>query len=326
MRNEKENIKKLIRDFSRFLPLIETEQSEDFDTQFHDLLKEIDECSVKLPDDRQNLMKHLFTICADELDKSVIQSQSRNKPFGYAGDYLLIDWIHTNMISSGSGRIWDEFFQRQKATQAVRNRKGYLCKKIHEVCANGKNEIYMFNIASGPCRDIGEVISGLDISKRLIIHNIDMDKNAVAYAQRIIKGSIFVSLEWEIGNILKKETSTKYDLIWSAGLFDYLNDGLAKALIKKMWCWLKEDGKIIIGNFHPKNPDRIAMEWASAWFLFHRTEEDLFSVCQKAGIPSDHVSFDKETLGINIFVIFQNKSAHFYAFIVRSSSNTEKFK
>jgi len=70
-----------------------------------------------------------------------------------------------------------------------------------------------------------------------------------------------------------------------------------------MWSWTNHGGKIIVGNFHPGNPNRNYMEWCLDWLLIYRTEEDMLRLCEQAGIPEDCVSFDKEPLGVCVFCI-----------------------
>lgn len=70
-----------------------------------------------------------------------------------------------------------------------------------------------------------------------------------------------------------------------------------------MWRWLDNGGQIIIGNFHPINLNRTHMEWCLGWFLKYRAENEMAEICIKAGIPTDSISFEYESLGINMFLV-----------------------
>ena len=87
------------------------------------------------------------------------------------------------------------------------------------------------------------------------------------------------------------------------GLFDYLDDRHAEALLRRMWDWTAEGGRIVFGNFHPNNPNRNAMEWCWEWFLNYRTADDLRMLCDKAGIPQSCVKIEQEPLGICLFCV-----------------------
>ncbi len=54
-------------------------------------------------------------------------------------------------------------------------------------------------------------------------------------------------------NIFKYKTTEKYDLIWSAGLFDYLNDRRFIFLLNKLYTYLKPEGVLYVGNFSDQN-------------------------------------------------------------------------
>lgn len=171
----------------------------------------------------------------------------------------------------------------------------------------------MLDIACGPCRDVSEaIVAAKHNAGGCHFHCADMDPNAISYAQNVI-GSLsrrlsgveaerFPTFTWETANAFRMRPDRKYDLTWSAGLFDYLDERTAALLLKKMWGRTREEGEVIVGNFHVSNPDRPWMEWCGNWRLIHRTEEDMLRLCDKAGIPPDAARFHFEPLGVNMFL------------------------
>lgn len=293
-------IKSEIEAFAGFIPMIAELEGAEFQREFHARLNRIDEMSMTVPARRDELMRLCFDLCADELDKSLMQNHSRNKPVGYAGDYMLIDYIYTNKTHD-DGSLWDEFFHRQDAPIAVRNRKDYFIEQFTRQCAARPGGMSLLNIASGPCRDIAEALERID-SETLHIHCVDSDKNAVAYAQGLVREHS-AKFTWQVGNVFRIRPTGQYDMVWSAGLFDYLDERYASALARRMWSWTRPGGRMIIGNFHPRNPSRNYMEWTGAWFLIHRTEADMLRFMEAAGIPGRCVTFEREPLGVNIFCV-----------------------
>lgn len=295
-----------IDSFAKYLPTIEHEETAVFEKNFLEHLELLNDLSQLDLDQRQELRKYFIEACAEELDKGVMQNQSRNKPFGYPGDHLVIDWIYTRKTAiSGNGKLWDELYHRQAAPQAVRNRKDFFCKTLEALCLKKQGRVSVLDIASGPCRDIAEAVSMPGVRpERLSFHCVDVDPKAIEYAKGVIYESsqkaIFL---WEAANAFRIKPQSKYDLVWSAGLFDYLNSRYAVFLLKRMWGWTKEGGSLIFGNFHPRNPSRNYMEWCGGWFLIHRTEEDMSLLCKMAGIPEACISFEQEPLGVNIFCV-----------------------
>lgn len=310
MNEIEKQIRRKILDFAEFLLTITYEEPFVFDKGFHEKLDSINEMSLIIPEKRPELMSDFYKICWENLDIGMMQRHSREKPLGYPGDYLIIDYIYTEkMDSNGIGKLWDEFYHRQAAPQAVRNRKDYFCSIFERLCYEKQNDKIILDIACGSCRDVSEaVIKSGQKANATLFHCVDMDERAIDYAKQIVKNSSSkVSFQWEANNVFKLRPSQCYDLIWIAGLFDYLDDRRAVILIKKMWKWTKKDGRVIIGNFHPKNSTRNVMEWCCDWFLFYRTEAQMLMLCEQAKIPKECISFDKEPLGVNIFCIITKK-------------------
>ena len=93
-----------------------------------------------------------------------------------------------------------------------------------------------------------------------------------------------------------------YDLIYSAGLFDYFTDQVARAAAKQFITSVKPGGKVIIGNYSKDNLSASFMEMVLDWKLIYRSEEDLLRIFQGLG---SRIWVEKEPLGINLFVVIQ---------------------
>ena len=104
-------------------------------------------------------------------------------------------------------------------------------------------------------------------------------------------------------NILRHREEKKYDIIWSAGLFDYFNDKAFVMILKRFKDWIRNKGEIIIGNFNDNhNPSRDYMEIFGEWFLNHRTEEQLIQLAIESGFNENQVSIDREKENVNLFL------------------------
>ncbi len=300
------DIKDEIKAFARFLPTITTNNLILFENEFHSRLNKIDQAAQHFPEKRMELMKYFYDECGAVLNTSSMISECKHKPLGYAGDFMTIDHIYTRKNgATGIGKLWDEFYHRQIAPRSVRNRKNYFTYVFNELCYRKQRPITVLDIACGPCRDVAETLANAGKKAHgSFFHCIDMDERAIAYAQEMVAGfTDKVTFKWETINAFRLRTQELYDLVWSAGLFDYLNDRLATALIKRMWRWTKEGGRLIIGNFHPRNKSRNFMEWCGEWFLIHRTEDDIKRIFLEAGVPEDKFDLDREPLGACIFGI-----------------------
>ena len=233
---------------------------------------------------------------------NTIQGHGLRKPFGYAGDFIMIDKIYTRYSSKiPRYRIWDEYFHRQAAPQAVRNRKGYF-KKLVRKTLNEKKLVSLLNVGSGPGRDLAELYDSLSQPQRLHSTSVDMDKRAIAYAQELNKLYTRYT-RFENRNILRFQCEQNFNMIWSAGLFDYFNDKVFVSVLRRFSNNLKPGGEIVIGNFNEDcNPSRAYMEVFGEWFLHHRSEQQLIDLAQKAGYRTNEISVGREPENVNLFL------------------------
>ena len=86
---------------------------------------------------------------------------------------------------------------------------------------------------------------------------------------------------------------------------DYLDDRRGCSLLRRMWAWTPEGGRLVVGNFHPRNPSRAYMEWCGDWHLIHRSEGDMLRLAAGAGVPLGRCRLDSETLGVCVFLVAQ---------------------
>ena len=136
----------------------------------------------------------------------------------------------------------------------------------------------------------------------MMFHCVDMDENAITYAQNVCQNLTTDQITFHHSNIFRFKNDQNYDLIWSAGLFDYLDDKKFIFLFKHLLTMLNPGGTIIIGNFSPANTARQYMEFGE-WFLYHRDEEELASLARQCGPDNDCITVEQEPEGVNLFLV-----------------------
>lgn len=246
-------------------------------------------------------LQNLKHVVGSDFLEHTIQGFSLRKPFGYSGDFMIIDKIYRKEVSSVPRfKIWDQYFHQQDAPIAVRNRKDYFISEIKKELRT--KPISLLNVASGPCRDLMELYSVIPDPEQLKTTCVEMDPNAVEYAESVL-GRFNEHIEFVNKNIFKFSPSETYDVIWSAGLFDYFDDRAFGLVLRKFKSWLKPQGKIIIGNFNEDhNPSRQYMEFLGEWNLIHRKEEDLVQLAKEAGFEEHQISVGREPKNVNLFL------------------------
>ena len=231
-----------------------------------------------------------------------LQAAARAKRHGYSGDFEIIDAIYSlHVADDPSLRLWDSFFQAQAAPCAVRNRKAYFHQLVSKLPqTTDGSRLRVLNVGCGPARDLKEWFL-LNPLTRIYFDCVEMDSRAIRYASALCR-PFLQHIEFHHENALRYVPSHGYDLVWSAGLFDYVNDKVFVRLLKALLPVVKPGGSLVVGNFSQFNPSRDYMEVFGEWHLVHRTREQLVSLALRAGAPSEWVRVLWEPEGVNLFL------------------------
>ena len=217
-------------------------------------------------------------------------SRASKKPLGYAGDFEMMNQLYRNALEGKSlfAKVIHQYTVNEVAGKSVRLRKERLKGAISNAVSEGKT--VFGSVACGPAQEVVEFLKSapkLDRPIKFIL--MDQDLEALVFAKRNISSALFglnlpvevVYLSLSVKDILESSQklaaleSCKFDFLYSAGLFDYLTTPVARLMVESLSGFLKEDGKLLVGNFHPKNPTRGISEFAVDWRLIHRTEDEM---------------------------------------------------
>lgn len=125
-----------------------------------------------------------------------------------------------------------------------------------------------------------------------------MDERAIEYSKATLNGA---RVTFYCQNAFRFQAERKYDLVWSAGLFDYLEDKQFVFLFRSLMNMVTTGGELVIGNFSESNPSRDYMEFGE-WFLHHRTEDKLSTLAEQSGCNPKFITVETEPSGVNLFV------------------------
>jgi len=249
-----------------------------------------------------DLVKY-WHILGDVFSIKTMQGHVVYRPYGYAGDFEIIDKIYQKHVTSVDHiKNWDLFFQEQVATKAVRNRKQYFIDIVKKKVANhnGSGPYKILNIASGPGRDVLECFETLNYYGKVYFECVDQDPKANKYAKNLCF-KYLEHIKFHERNVFKFKSFERYSLIWVAGLFDYFDNRAFKLLLKKLLVLSKTDGEIIIGNFSKNNPTRDYMEFGH-WFLNYRDPDELIQLAIDCGVSDKKIFVGREPEGVNLFI------------------------
>ncbi len=253
----------------------------------------------------------------DEMSKlydSNVANRFLNKPLGYAGDFEMMNLIyHEHSRANGPmQRIFDMICTNHPHAKSVRNRVHYLNEKIKKKMAESDRPIRVLSVASGPAEEIKHFVKESDQSSldRVKFVLLDQDAQSLQYAQMNILNvarDLGKNVELELVNlgikhIAKGKMESRFDLIYSSGLFDYLSDDFARHTASKLFELLEEGGRLAIGNFDYNGRNKISMSLLFNWELIYRSKDDLINLFKSVS-PSLYI--ESEKLGINLFAIME---------------------
>lgn len=231
-----------------------------------------------------------------------------SKPRGYAGDYHTIELMYINKAGGKGwvGPIVDRLFLDEPAAKAVRNRRRLVSNEILSTI-DKVGVAKVTSLACGPAQELRDVFEARpDIKANFTA--IDIDGEALDCVHSWSKKSGLTGQVSTIqGNIIYFATGRKsieipnQNLVYSIGLIDYFNDKFVIAMLNWIYDILEPGGRVLLGNFHPKNPNKAFMDYVLEWKLIHRDEDDMnrLFLASKFGKPCDRILFEEE--GINLF-------------------------
>lgn len=239
------------------------------------------------------------------------------KPRGYAGDYEMMNHLYRDELVGKTlfDQCMHKYFIDEPAGVAVKNRGQYLYEKITQLFESvpAAEPLKVLSIASGPAME-----QQIFLQKGTRFHGrtaeftcLDQDEESLKHAQRQLQSSErilrsgfqFRFMNYAIRNVIAEGCPEKdYDLIYSAGLFDYFTEPVAQMAAKQMLASVKPGGRVIIGNFSKNNPSVPFMELVLDWHLIYRSEEDLLRIFKGLG---SKIWVEKEPLGVNLFLVIQ---------------------
>ena len=234
-----------------------------------------------------------------------------SKPRGFAGDYWTIELIYRNQPRGWSrlGRLLDRCFLEIPPAAAVRNRRRLMSEQIGKtVEANSGHIARVTSLACGPAEEVFDAIHVLGASAPLHVSLVDFDYQALAFVaakrDRLRLGRVISLVDVNLVDMAVARTPTAVeaqDLVYTIGLIDYFNDELVVKLLNVIHGMLRPGGRVIVGNFHPRNPLKAFMDRVVEWKLKHRTEEDIDRLFSRSRFGRTSTNVFYEPQRINVF-------------------------
>jgi len=257
---------------------------------------------------------HPLVLCAPFVYRTFV------KPLGYAGDYEMVSMMLRDPYEGGStyAKLLNKLYLEIPPVIAHRNRITYLVERLSEETQRMKTlgrRAQVFNLGCGPAQEIQRFLKDQPISDEADLTLLDFNdetientaattrKNAVEHGRRTGLSFVKKSVQQVLKESMKSggPEAGRYDLVYCAGLFDYLSDRICRRLLEIFYDMLAPGGLLIATNVHPSNDWKNWMEYLAEWHLVYRDEQQFLALAPSAASP-DSIRVIPDATGVNIFL------------------------
>jgi SAM-dependent methyltransferase len=210
------------------------------------------------------------------------------KPRGYAGDAVMLDMIYLNHFRTDDpiANTLLAYARSRPAPCAIKSRLRTLASHIDEAMLTRPNA-RILALAAGHLREI-ELTESFNGKFDCEIVALDQDAESLAVVERDYAGRCVHTLHASIRHLLAGKLDLRgFDLVYAAGLLDYLTQPIAAALCQRMFAMLNPGGRMLVANFVPDIPDVGYMESFMDWQLIYRDEATMRDLA--ASLPRERI-------------------------------------
>jgi extracellular factor (EF) 3-hydroxypalmitic acid methyl ester biosynthesis protein len=244
-------------------------------------------------------------------------ARTNMKPRGYAGDSSMMRMVYEREFKGSS--LFSKFMHRHPvdtpAAEAVRNRRALVAKVIGAAQKRNlerEQRTRVLSVACGPAWELRDLLKREEDREQLELVLLDQDPLALDDARETL-----LELEQALGGrvdatLVRDSVRTMiraadlserwghFDVVYSMGLFDYLTQPVAKAVLASLYEVLRPGGELLVGNFHVRNPSRVYMEYWMDWVIYYRDETEFVELA--AELPGATLSLSFEETGSQMFL------------------------
>ncbi len=242
-----------------------------------------------------------------------------HKPLGHAGDYEMMNMIHRNQPEGRSlyEKLIHLLLVSQWPARSVRNRITHLGENILRETARiarGEGTAHILNVGCGPAWEVQDFLAKTHLCNRAEFTLIDFNEETLTHAsQRLVetkrkhgRHTTIRTSQISVYQLLKRTQqhatgpTKKFDLIYCAGLFDYLAPETSRALMELWYEWLAPGGLMLIANMNDTKPFRHFIEFILDWQLIYRDPEEIMALVPDA--CREHTRVIAEPTAVNLFL------------------------
>jgi extracellular factor (EF) 3-hydroxypalmitic acid methyl ester biosynthesis protein len=212
------------------------------------------------------------------IHQAPISARAYARPRGYPGDAETLDLIYGHAALPGGlsplAAMLYSCEMQMSAAVSVRSRRELLASLIDEVALE-RPMPRVLSVACGHLREV-ELSAAVSAGELGAFDALDQDEQSLALVQREHADRNIRTIPGSVRTILKGEPPLRdYDLVYAAGLYDYLDRTVSARLTAALFAALRSGGRLLVANFANGVREAAYMEAYMAWPLIYRREDEV---------------------------------------------------
>jgi hypothetical protein len=216
------------------------------------------------------------------------------KPMGYPGDFQIMNYMYDHNAEGSTTYARYLHSLGLISGKPIVSRMEAVSNSLENVrsIAPDSKMYHVMSIGSGPAREVQRFLrntedDGVGYSFTLV----DQEKQALDYAisaaykelapseSNVIVSGMHTSFTEMLRPMSTFRHMPQQHLIYSAGLVDYLNPGLSRKLVTKLYDYLAPGGTLLIGNVNDAQIGTYwPMEFVLDWTLYFRNGQEMYDM------------------------------------------------
>jgi extracellular factor (EF) 3-hydroxypalmitic acid methyl ester biosynthesis protein len=223
------------------------------------------------------------------------------KPRGYAGDAVMLDYIYRphRIAASPIGLAMHQATTGLSSAKSILWRRDHLAGQMASAMER-VSPTRVLAVASGHMREL-DFISPLQNRAALEITAVDLDQASLKECLQSYPGIDIRPIHSSAVTIRRAKLPETFHLVYCAGLFDYLNEATAEFVLAQLYRQLLPAGLLCVANFTPENHGRGFMEGFMDWSLILRNEQDMARIAKSAA-PGCALSVFRDPYGNIVYL------------------------
>lgn len=235
------------------------------------------------------------------------------KPLGYAGDFEIVRMIVNDSFVGTSlfSRVLNHWVLQQPPAAAHRYRLEYLERVIADVIQRPQSRelLSVVSVGAGPAIEIERAASRIESGAIVRFELIDFNSATIEYLRKVGERVEELQKGWKVNPKLmaaqrlirpKEVIFGQQDLIYCAGLLDYLSNALSARLVEQLWGAVRPGGSLVLTNVTWSNPVQQTMEYLLEWFVEHRSGEQVEVMLRSMG--ARQIVREEDPTGVNVLI------------------------